>query len=239
MGGGSPKKISILDCLSTVKTDCGSLFFSTTEPAKYLLILVDKQEKVHLYPNQFLYFEDSRGTHWSVYHPQPGINQLLRLNDKNVWVPDNLVAEFKKIPSLYEDQKGNLWAITDNQNIFQRFNRTWKKMYSVSKPIKALAFDKNNQLWASTGNDIIRFYNGHQTRWKEFLYLESDASEHPNYGVDSIFVDRQNNKWFEFSDDFMVGYERSYHKTPLKFDGRHWQFLWTSPLLDSPNDKRY
>ena len=112
-------------------------------------------------------------------------------------------------------------------------------MYSVSKDITALAFDKNNQLWISGKNEIIRFHKGQQTRWQEVLYLESDASEHPNYGVDSIFVDQQNNKWFQFSDDFMVGYERTYHKTPLKFDGKHWQYLWTSPLLDSPNNRRY
>ena len=213
-------------------------FFSTTEPAKSLLILVDNQEKVHLYPNHDLYFKDSRGNIWSIYHPQPGIDKLVRLNSSNNWVPDNFMAEFKQFPSLHEDLNGDLWAITGNQDIYQRFNRTWKKMYSVPKYITALAFDKNNLLWASTGNDIIRFHKGKQTRWSEVLYLESDASEHPHYGVDSIFVDRRNNKWFQFSDDYMVGYERTYHKTPLMFDGENWQFIWTSPLLDSPNNGR-
>jgi hypothetical protein len=214
-------------------------FSSGTEPAHSLLIMVDRQEKIHVYPKHTLYFEDSKGTLWSIFNSSPGRDKLVQLNSKNAWIPDKSITQLKHIPSLKEDQRGHLWAVIDDRHIYQKMNQIWKKMYSVSKPIKALAFDQENHLWIGSKNEIIRFHKGQQTQWKEVLYRESEADEHPNYAIESIFVDRKNNKWFQFSDDFMVGYERSYHRTPLMFDGKHWQYLWTSPLLDSPNDKRH
>jgi len=212
-------------------------FSSGTEPEHSLLIMVDRQEKVHIYPDHALYFEDSKGTLWSIYKPSPGRDKLVQLNSKNAWIPDKSITQLKHIPVLKEDQRGHLWAVMDNRHLYQRMNQTWKKMYSVPKPIKALAFDKNNQLWISTGNEIIRFHKGQQTQWKEVLYRESEAEEHSVCTIDAIFVDRKNNKWFQFSDNDCGGDDIPDHSTLLKFDGKHWQYLWTSPLLDSPSDR--
>lgn len=209
-------------------------FGSKVKPEKSLLVMIDRQEKVHLYPDYSLLLEDSHGTLWS-RHQAPGKQtRLRRLNPGLVWVP----AGFASVPaadfSLLEDQTGNLWAVTLRNEIYQKDHQTWKKIYSVSKPIRALAFDKTNRLWISTGNELIRYHQGRQSSWKEVLFPEAEADLHPTYSVYSIFVDQSDTKWFQFTDDHMPGLERTYHKTPLKFDNKHWQYLWTSPLLDAP-----
>jgi len=150
---------------------------------------------------------DSSGTLWlaslrgGVVHIRPDGSEIDRFNVNNT--NRGLVSNF--VTSIAIDGDSSLWFGTDRGLSRLRFESSvalWDTFTVAStarglvdNQVFALAVDLEGRLWCSTGLGLCR-YEPQLNRWSYF-YAGNTGNGLPNYGVNSITVDRQTGRvWF-------------------------------------------
>ena len=102
-----------------------------------------------------------------------------------------------EISALEIDKSDNLWISIDgkiikfNGNSFDIFDESNSILTYNNNSITDIAFDNQNNLWASSGLNGVYKYDG--TNWKNFT---KQNSELPENFITSIAIDNNNAKWF-------------------------------------------
>lgn len=145
---------------------------------------------------------DSRGDLW-IGTERGGLNRYIYSENKFYHFTNKLNVPFtisdNYVLCLFEDSKHNIWAGTQNGglNLFNRSTQTFTHFSFSSNSIRSITEDNNGNLWAATGQGLIKFslaklYPG---KFDHFSYNALDPNSLSSNNINNIFFDKNGLLW--------------------------------------------
>ncbi|HSD62652.1 MAG TPA: two-component regulator propeller domain-containing protein, partial [Ignavibacteriaceae bacterium] len=145
---------------------------------------------------------DSRGDLW-IGTEHGGLNRYVYAENKFYHFTNKLNVPFtisdNYVLCLFEDSKHNIWAGTHNGglNLFNRSTQTFTHFSFSSNSIRSITEDNNGNLWAATGQGLIKFslaklYPG---KFDHFSYNALDLNSLSSNNINNIFFDKNGLLW--------------------------------------------